>query len=203
MALLYLSNPNKILILGVSMWPYMLIGSVISGHLITRLAESRMHHKNRPFMLHSGGEELDTKNHKGFYLWYTAAIFLASIEYVVRGFPEGSLQGAGVFLVITSLGLRIWAIQSIGRMWTKFSMYIYGVPMVTSGPYKWMKHPEYISRYAELLGLMLIFSSFASVTVSIVMMTIYLSRIIPAEGRQLNLLAYQNLRPPHTQPSID
>jgi methyltransferase len=58
--------------------------------------------------------------------------------------------GAGLFLAAKAL--KFWAIQSLGRCWTFRVLVVPGAPLVTSGPYRFMRHPNYVAVAGEIVG---------------------------------------------------
>jgi methyltransferase len=48
--------------------------------------------------------------------------------------------------------LKFWAIQSLGRFWTFRVLVVPGAPLVTSGPYRYMRHPNYVAVAGEIVG---------------------------------------------------
>jgi len=48
----------------------------------------------------------------------------------------------GLFLVL--LALRIWVIASLGRHWTTRIIVLPGAKLVRRGPYRWLRHPNYL-----------------------------------------------------------
>ncbi|MDA1311650.1 MAG: isoprenylcysteine carboxylmethyltransferase family protein [Proteobacteria bacterium] len=45
---------------------------------------------------------------------------------------------------------RVWVITSLGRYWTTRILTIPGVPLVRRGPYRWVRHPNYMIVALEL-----------------------------------------------------
>lgn len=39
---------------------------------------------------------------------------------------------------------RVWVIASLGPYWTTRIITVPGAPLVRSGPYRWLKHPNYL-----------------------------------------------------------
>jgi methyltransferase len=58
--------------------------------------------------------------------------------------------GAGLFLAAKAL--KYWAIHSLGRFWTFRVLVVRGAPLVTSGPYRYMRHPNYVAVAGEIVG---------------------------------------------------
>jgi methyltransferase len=53
--------------------------------------------------------------------------------------------------------LRLWVIRSLGVFWTTRVISLPGAPLVTSGPYRYMRHPNYLAVAGEVLFLPLAF----------------------------------------------
>jgi methyltransferase len=57
--------------------------------------------------------------------------------------------------------LRLWVIASLGRFWTTRILTLPGAPLVTKGPYRWLRHPNYLIVTAEIALLPLAFGAVA------------------------------------------
>ena len=79
--------------------------------------------------------------------------FLAMIlEGVVRGAPPRSLFLAGIVIFALAKALKWWAITSLGPAWTFRVIVVPGMALSTSGPYRWVRHPNYIAVLGEFIG---------------------------------------------------
>ena len=58
-------------------------------------------------------------------------------------------------------GARVWVIASLGRRWTTRLIVRPGAELVTSGPYRLFRHPNYLIVVGELAILPLAFNAFA------------------------------------------
>jgi protein-S-isoprenylcysteine O-methyltransferase Ste14 len=65
------------------------------------------------------------------------------------------LRVAGVVVMWLGLALRVWAIASLGRSFRTTVEVEPGQAVVSSGPYRWMRHPSYT-------GLLLIVAGFGA-----------------------------------------
>jgi methyltransferase len=61
--------------------------------------------------------------------------------------------GIGVFLA--GKVLKWWAILSLGRLWTFHVLVLPGAPLVTTGPYRVLRHPNYVGLLGEIAGVAL------------------------------------------------
>lgn len=69
--------------------------------------------------------------------------------------PDWALLGAFVVLQ----GLRLWVLASLGRYWTTRIITLPGAPLVRRGPYRLLKHPNYLVVAGEILVLPLAFGA--------------------------------------------
>jgi methyltransferase len=60
-----------------------------------------------------------------------------------------------LFLIILGFVIRLWAIQARGKFWTFRCLAFPGMPIVKKGPFRFLKHPEYVSRAIDGAGLFL------------------------------------------------
>jgi len=57
--------------------------------------------------------------------------------------------------------VRYWVISTLGRYWTHRIITLEDAPVVRSGPYRWLRHPNYIVTIAETFLLPLVFAGVA------------------------------------------
>jgi len=65
-------------------------------------------------------------------------------------------------LVLASQALRWWCITTLGKRWNTLVVIVPGMPRVTGGPYRWLKHPNYVAVVIEGIALPMV--GFAWVT---------------------------------------
>ena len=86
------------------------------------------------------------------------AAWLVGLWYVVvERAPDTdvNLIWLGVFVVLQAL--RVWVIATLGPRWTTRIIVLPGAPLVASGPYRFVSHPNYCVVAAEILVLPLVF----------------------------------------------
>ena len=59
---------------------------------------------------------------------------------------------SGVLLFVAGKALKYWAIRSLGPRWTFKVFVLPGRPLVTTGPYRYLAHPNYVGVVGELVG---------------------------------------------------
>lgn len=79
------------------------------------------------------------------------------VEHVVRGSP-GFLV-AGAIVATAGVALRVWAIVTLGA---RFASRLGSDALVTTGPYRWLRHPSELGLVLAMLGCALVLGSWAT-----------------------------------------
>lgn len=120
-----------------------------------RLAELAYARRNTRRLLAAGGQESGADHYPllvGFHgLWLIAlAVFV----------PADQPANWWLLAVFAGLqALRLWVLASLGRFWTTRVITLPGAPLVRRGPYRWLRHPNYLVVAAEVLVLPLAFGA--------------------------------------------
>ena len=87
------------------------------------------------------------------------ALFLVScaLEVVLlhRPFP-GAAGWVALGVVLAAQALRYWAIGTLGWRWNTRIVVVPGASPVTAGPYRFVRHPNYVAVIAEMVALPLV-----------------------------------------------
>ena len=131
--------------------------------------------------LRSSGRSNVTPRARGIRLLFVIAIFLA-IGYgqslTLRPFGRFTLDvaGAGAALCIVGLAFAIWARVALGRNWGMPMTQHENPELVTSGPYRFVRHPIYTGLSAMMIGTALVHPWAALPCVGMVAYTVYSAR---------------------------
>jgi methyltransferase len=98
-----------------------------------------------------------------------------------------ALGWAIVFLALQ--GARLWVLATLGERWTTRILVLPGAPLVRTGPYRFLSHPNYVIVAAEIAVLPLAFGLPAFALVFSVLNGAILAVRIRAENRALSLSA--------------
>lgn len=125
--------------------------------LLQRGGELLLARANTRRLLQLGAVEIDRGGYKWLVLLHAAwlaTLFATVPAATVPNWPLLALFGA------LQVG-RVWVIVSLGRRWTTRLLVLPGAPLVTSGPYRWLRHPNYLIVGAEMAILPLAFAAVA------------------------------------------
>jgi methyltransferase len=114
---------------------------------------------------------------------------LSFVVMGIEGAMHASLSPPAVLwgLLVFGLGktIKFWAIASLGARWSYRVLVLPGAPLVTSGPYRWMRHPNYVGVMGELAGVAIALSAFVTGTLAVVVFGWVLVKRIRVEDRAL------------------
>jgi methyltransferase len=121
---------------------------------------------------------------------YPGAFLAMFIEGVLRAAPPPLLVVLiGAALFIAAKGLKWWAILSLGQFWTFRVVVVPGARLIVSGPYRWLRHPNYIGVMGELAGVALMTGACVSGVAGIVTFGALVIKRIAVEDRTLRQTA--------------
>jgi methyltransferase len=88
--------------------------------------------------------------------WAYPGAFLAMIaEGAWSGPPRPGVLVAGLVVFGLAKALKLWAIASLGGLWSYRLLVLPGRALVTRGPYQWIRHPNYLAVLGEIVGVAL------------------------------------------------
>src|SRR3954464_10805951 len=90
-------------------------------------------------------------------IFHTAFLISCVAEPVLlnRDFPGIAGLVALIFALLAQ-SLRYWAISTLGDKWNTRVIVNPGAPPITTGPYRFIKHPNYFAVVLELISVPLI-----------------------------------------------
>ena len=120
-----------------------------------RLAELTYAAHNHHRLLAAGGHEVGAGHYPLFVLlhgtWLVALFFLV---------PENApIHIAPLVIFVLLLGARAWVILTLGRYWTTRIISLPGAPLIRRGPYRFLRHPNYLVVVLEIAILPLVFGA--------------------------------------------
>lgn len=122
----------------------------------------------------------------GTMRWAYPAVFgLMAIEGMLSQPVSKPLVLAGAAVFLASKLFKLWAIATLGERWTYKVLVLPGVPLVAHGPYRFIRHPNYVGVVGELIGMALITEARFAGPAGVVFFSWLLSRRIRVEERAL------------------
>lgn len=134
--------------------------ALVGAVAVERLAELAISRRNAAAMLLRGGREYGAGHFPAMVALHTGLLGGSLVEHVLgrRSFvPSIGWPAAGV--TVAAQGLRWWCIASLGQQWNTRVIVSPEVPLVTRGPYRWLRHPNYVAVVIEGVALPLVGSA--------------------------------------------
>ena len=153
---------------------------------LQRLAELALARANVRRMKARGGREV-AASHYPFMVALHAAFLVAApaeVVFLQRPFVPALALGS-VALLLAAEALRVWMLHTLGDRWSTRVVVVPGEPPVTAGPYRVLRHPNYLVVAIELLALPLVHTAYLTAIVFTVLNAILMAVRIPAEERAL------------------
>ncbi|HEY7292049.1 MAG TPA: isoprenylcysteine carboxylmethyltransferase family protein [Vicinamibacterales bacterium] len=160
---------------------------VLAGVLIAApmIVEARRAARNERAQLARGGVEPADDVYQWMRVAYPGAFIAMLVEGWWRGGASPLVLGAGLFCFAAGKLLKWWAILSLGPFWTFRVVVVPFEPLVTRGPYRWLRHPNYVGVVLELIGAGLMTGAAVLAPVVSVLFGILILRRIEVENRAL------------------
>jgi methyltransferase len=127
-------------------WPEALAAFV----LLQRLGELALAKRNTARLLREPGAYEAGAGHYPMMVALHAA-WLAAVAWAAWQ-ADGVVWGWAALFLALQAG-RLWVLASLGRYWTTRIIVVPGAPLVRRGPYRWLKHPNYIVVAGEIAAL--------------------------------------------------
>ncbi len=92
----------------------------------------------------------------------------------------------GLVLLAAGIGIRVWAIRTLGKHFTATVTLTDGHTLVRSGPYQWVRHPSYLGAFMAIAGCPLFLNAYWAVLVAVIAMSIAYYLRIGVEEKMLS-----------------
>jgi methyltransferase len=104
----------------------------------------------------------------------------------VRHGPTPSLAIAGGIVFTLAKVVKWWAILTLGRFWTFRVIVVPDATLVSRGPYRFLRHPNYVGVIGELVGVGLLTGAVVAGPVATILFAMLIRRRIAVEERALS-----------------
>jgi methyltransferase len=138
--------------------------------VVERMVELVLSTRNARRVLARGAVEGESR---GFYALMVAAhtLFLAALPLEVFAFDRpfrAPIAFAMTAVVVAAMALRYWAIAALGDRWNTRVLVVPGEAAAVGGPYRFIRHPNYVAVVAEMIALPLVHGAWATALFAVV-----------------------------------
>ena len=140
--------------------------AVIAATGIERLVELRVGKRNLAWSLDNGGVEYG-KGHWPFMVVLHTGFLFGCVAEALWSPAEVPLAFSGLMLAlaVACQGLRWWCISTLGMRWNPRVVVVPGGERITSGPYRFFSHPNYVAVAVEGFVLPMMFGCWRTAVV--------------------------------------
>jgi len=158
-----------------------------------RLVELWLSKRNAARAFARGGVETGQAHYRVMVAFHTLFLFACVAEVFVLRRPFPGVWGwVALGGAVLAQGLRYWAIATLGERWNSRIIVVPGLAPVTGGPYRFLRHPNYVAVVLELLAVPLIHGAWLTAAVFTVGNAALLFVRIRAEEQALGELYTQS-----------
>jgi methyltransferase len=130
---------------------------------LERVAELVVSKRHAAWAFSRGGVEHGRSHYVVMVALHTGLLVGAVAEVWLLGRPFlPALGWTMLALVFASQGLRWWCIRTLGRQWNTRVIVVPGLSLVTRGPYRVLRHPNYVAVVVEGLALPLVHTAWVT-----------------------------------------
>jgi methyltransferase len=133
--------------------------------IVERLIELVLSKKNERILLHKGAQEAHHFFNKGMMILNMSWFIALAFEYIRHPQNQEALLPYILPFMIFFQVIRYWTVFLLKEQWTIKLMRIPHPFIVTKGPYRFLKHPNYLVVLGEILVIPLLFSCYKTLVV--------------------------------------
>jgi methyltransferase len=119
---------------------------------LQRLGELWLSNRNTKRLLAQGAHEVGRRHYPLIVALH--ALWLAALWWLAPGRP---VDGFWLAMFVLLEVARIWVLASLGSRWTTRIIVLPQAPLVERGPYRWVRHPNYLIVIGEIAVLPVVF----------------------------------------------
>ncbi len=167
-------------------WFAVLVGAVA----VERLVELVISRRHLAAALARGGVESGRGHFPAMVALHTALLLGAVAEVLLLDRPfVPALGWPALAVALACQAGRYWCIATLGEQWNTRVVVVPGLTAVARGPYRWLRHPNYVVVVVEGIALPLVHGAWVTAAVFTAANAVLLLRYrIPAEERALAAL---------------
>jgi methyltransferase len=153
--------------------------------VLERLVELLLSRRNLRRALARGGVEHGRGHYPAMVAFHALFLVAVASEALSHPAPPPAAALVAVAGVLLAEGLRWWAVAALGERWNTRIVVVPGEAPVTGGPYRFLRHPNYLAVVLEMACLPLAWGSWRTALAFSAGNALLLAVRIPEEERAL------------------
>ena len=132
-----------------------LVLAVVGALVLLRLVEVAYARRNAAALLARGGRRITPDGFRGIAAVHTGWLVGMLVEEALVGpsVEAGPIRSAALVVAVASEALRLWAIATLGPRWNVHVLVLPGSPPVARGPFRFLRHPNYVAVVLQLVAI--------------------------------------------------
>jgi methyltransferase len=176
--------------LHIGPWPFLLVGCTI----VQRLFELAISARHRARVVAMGGVEYGARHFPFIVAVHVFFVLALGLEIALFRSRPGTAWPAWLALWLSAQLLRYSAIRALGDRWNVRVLVVPGMAPVRSGPYRWLRHPNYAAIVVEFIAAPMMFGAWRTALAASVLNAPVLAVRIRCENRALQRAAVDSSR---------
>jgi methyltransferase len=153
---------------------------------LLRIVELQISRRHQQEMVARGASKVNDPRFLWMVLLHTGVLVGAAVEVVFLHRPFIPLLAAICFvLFLAANAVRWWVIRTLGEHWNVQVVDSTGLGVVTTGPFRYVRHPNYAAVFVEMLTLPLIHTAWITALAGSLAHIVVLSQRLSTEERIL------------------
>jgi len=130
---------------------------LLAGVGLERILELKVSRRHQRDLANCGARKHNDPQYRWMVALHTGVLMGAAAEVTLlhRPFIASLAAAALLFFVLATL-LRWWVIRTLGVHWNTEVVNSAPLGVVSDGPFRWIRHPNYLGVFVELIALPLI-----------------------------------------------
>ena len=163
----------------------MLLLLLLTLAFLPMLFEARLAARHDRALRSAGASEPGDDVFRLMRLAYPAGFLAMAFEAEVRGARVNMPWAAGLVVFLLAKAIKYWAIATLGPRWTFRVLVPPASSRIMTGPYRFMRHPNYVGVIGELVGMGIMAQAPVSGAVTVVVFVMLIIARIRVEERAL------------------
>jgi methyltransferase len=131
---------------------------------LVELQVSRRHQRN---LVRLGARKLADPQYRWMVLLHVGVLAGAALEVILLRRPFIPLLASAALLAfLLATVLRWWVIRTLGTHWNTEVVDSSPLGVVSKGPFRWIRHPNYLGVFVELIALPLVHTAWITAAVA-------------------------------------
>ena len=153
---------------------------------LLRIYELQISRRHQQQMLARGASKIQDRRFRWMVMLHVCVLIGCAVEVVFLHRPFYPLFAAFCFAIFLSANaVRWWVIRTLGEHWNVQVVNSTAMGVVTSGPFRYVRHPNYAAVFVEMVFLPLIHCAWITAFVGSVLHVLVLSQRLATEERVL------------------